>query len=75
MSKRTRPRLGIIALNPGVPRLLGLVDDGAIGGQAVGGIEVQVVALARALVERGWDVTFLTGDSGQPETATTADGM
>ncbi|MHB8995587.1 MAG: glycosyltransferase family 4 protein [Armatimonadota bacterium] len=75
MSNKSKPRLGIIALNPGVPRLLGLVDDGAIGGQAVGGIEVQVVALARALVERGWDVTFLTGDSGQPETATTTDGM
>ena len=62
-----RPRLCIVALNSAVPRLLGLVHDGAVGGHAVGGIEVQVVILARLLAERSWSVTLLVGDSGQAE--------
>lgn len=69
------PRLGIIALNSGVPHLLNLVDDGAVGGFAVGGIEVQVVALARALAQRDWNVTILAGDWGQEDHVITADGL
>ncbi|MEN6644348.1 MAG: glycosyltransferase family 4 protein [Armatimonadia bacterium] len=75
MADRTNPRLGLIALNSGVPHLLGLVDDGAVGGFAVGGIEVQVLTLARALAARGWDITILAGDWGQPDEALTDDGL
>lgn len=60
MPSNARPRLGIIALNSAIPRLLGLVHDDAVGSQAVGGIEVQITAIARELARREWDVTLLT---------------
>lgn len=75
MADPANPRLGLIALNSGVPHLLGLVDDGAVGGFAVGGIEVQVLTLARALAQRDWEVTILAGDWGQPDEALTDDGL
>ena len=75
MADATNPRLGLIALNSGVPHLLGLIDDGAVGGFAVGGIEVQVLTLAKALAARDWEITILAGDWGQPDEALTADGL
>lgn len=55
----------IVALNRAIPGLLGLAGDSAPGGSAVGGIEVQVVTLARLLAQRGWHVKMLVADSGQ----------
>lgn len=70
-----KPRLGIIALNRAIPHLLKLVDGEATGGTAVGGIEVQVLALARALAQREWPVTLLLSDWGQPDGPLEVDGM
>lgn len=75
MPSRQRPRVGLIAMNNAVPRLLGLVQDDAIGNNAVGGIEVQIVAIARELARRDWDVTILTGDCGRPERMIELDGL
>lgn len=70
-----RPRLGLIALNRAIPHLLKLTDGEATGSTAVGGIEVQVLALARALAQREWAVTLLLGDWGQPDGPLEIDGM
>lgn len=70
-----KPRLGIIALNRAIPYLLKLVDTAATGSSGVGGIEVQVLALARALAARGWPVTLLVADWGQPDGPLEVDGM
>ena len=67
--EKQRSRICIVAPNKAIPRLLGLVRDGAVGGYAVGGIEVQVVALARALAGQGWDLTLLVDDCGQAASA------
>lgn len=75
MPDRAHPHLGIIALNSAVPRLLNLVDDGGTRGPAVGGIEVQVLAIARALAARQWEVTVLVGDWGQIDDYSEVEGL
>lgn len=70
-----RPRLAIIALNRAIPHLLKLTEGQATGSAAVGGTEVQVLALARALAQRDWPVTLLLGDWGQPDGPLEVDGM
>lgn len=75
MPSETRPRLGIIALNSAIPRLLGLVHDDAVGSQAVGGIEVQITAIARELARREWHVTLLTAPFGEDGEAGSVDGL
>jgi len=43
------------------------------GPQRVGGAELQLLKLARHLRDRGWDVSFVVGDYGQPDRAETED--
>lgn len=45
------------------------------GRQRVGGSEVQLLKLAGHLRQRGWDVSFIVGDYGQPDGARTKDGI
>lgn len=45
------------------------------GRQRVGGAELQLLKLARHLRDRGWRVSFVVGDYGQPDGAETKDGI
>jgi len=45
------------------------------GAQRVGGAEVQLLKSARHLHRRGWHVSFIVGDYGQPDGVKSHDGM
>jgi len=49
-----------------------LVPDGPA---AIGGAELQLSLLARALMNKGWAVSFLLGDYGQDTVTRTSDGI
>jgi len=65
-----RTSVAFISTSPALPRLL----LGA-GPDTVGGAELQLVFVAKALARRGWDVHVAMADYGQPIPDRTADGI
>ena len=62
----SRPTVGFVGTNPGLPRLLA-----GVGPEAVGGAEVQLSLLAAGLAGRGYDVRFgVGGYEGVSDTVT-----
>ncbi len=52
--------------------MISILTDGE--NSAMGGSELQLSLLGQGLRSRGWEVTYLVGDYGQPATFTTAGG-
>ncbi len=66
----TTPSICFVVTSPAMVNLL--TSDGP---DAVGGAELQLYILARALGEKGWSVSFLVGDYGQDRAKETSEGI